>query len=170
MKPHHYLAVFIRFFAIGLFLFAVDQSHFLIQLIVFGETENYPIPIVLVFLSVFLPLFFSLVLWLFPVLISKGIVKPEMDQPIDPENKISIFFVMIVVLGLYLTFNALVDAVYYLTLWQLTGASGLYGSFNDGFSPETKANMYATAVELGLGFVLIFKSKRVAKKIFEIAT
>jgi len=156
-------------FSIGLFIFAVNQSHFLIQLIVFGEVKSYPVSIIVIFLGFFLPLFFSVALWFFPVLISKGILKREMDQSIDPENKISIFFVMIVVLGLYLTFNALIDSVYYFALWQFTESSSLYGGFNDIFSPETKANIYATAIKLALGFILVFKSKSVAKKIFEIA-
>ena len=170
MKPHHYLAIFVRLFAIALFIFAIQQSSYLFQLIIFGQIQLYQAPIFQIFLSLFIPIFISLVLWFFPVITAKSILKPEIDQDIEATSKLSIFFVIVSAIGLYVTFYALVDATYYFTLWQISNSPDSYGNYHDLFTPDIKDNIWATVVELAVGLILIFKGKTIAKKIFEISS
>ena len=65
MKPHHYLAIFVRLFAIVLFIFAIQQSSYLFQLIIFGEIQGFQPSVFPIFLSVFTPLLISIVLGFF---------------------------------------------------------------------------------------------------------
>lgn len=170
MKPHHYLAIFVRLFAIALFIFAIQQSSYLLQLIIFGEIQGYQAPVFQIFLSLFIPLSISLILWFFPVIAAKSILKPEIDQNIEPTDKVSIFFVAISAIGLYVTYYALVDVTYYFTLWQISSSPDTYGNYDDLFTPDLKANIWATVLEFAMGLLLIFKGKSIAKKIFDISS
>lgn len=170
MKPHHYLSIFVRLFAIALFIFAIQQSSYLFQLIIFGGIQGFQASVVQIFLSVFVPLLVSLALWFFPVIAAKSILKPEIDQNIEPTDKLSIFFVIVSSIGLYVTYYALVDVTYYFTLWQISSSPDAYGNYHDLFTPDLKANIWATALEFAMGLLLIFKGKSIAKKIFEISS
>ncbi len=169
MNPHHYLAILIRLFAIGLFIFSISQSSYFFYSIVFGVGQGFEISALQIFMSFFLPFVISVVLWFFPVIVAKSILKPEIDQAIKPINKDGISFLIIATLGLYVTFYALVDTVYYFSLWQISELSDGYGTIRNFFPPDVKANIWATLIELVLGVLLILKSKTIVKKVLEIA-
>ncbi|MGH1487373.1 MAG: hypothetical protein ACRBCI_14255 [Cellvibrionaceae bacterium] len=169
MKPHHYLAIFVRLFAVALFILTIKQSSYFFQWIFFDGIEGIEAPIFQIILSIIMPLFISIILWFFPVIVAKSILKPEINQNIEPTDKMSIFFVAISIIGLFTTFYALIDTFYYFTLWQVVNSPDNYNDIYRFFPADVKANIWATGIELLLGLLLIFKSKTIARKIFEIA-
>lgn len=135
-----------------------------------GGIQGRQVSILQISVSAFIPFFIGIVLWLFPVIVAKSILKSEINQEIEPTNKASIFSIMISTLGLYVSLYAFIDITYYFTLWQIASSPDNYGNTYDLFSPETKANIWATIAELILGLFLIFKSKAIAKKMFSMAS
>ncbi len=73
-------------------------------------------------------------------------------------------------MGLYVTSYALVDAIYYFSLWQIINSPDAYVGYHDFFTPDVKANVWATVVEFIVGLILIFKSKTIAKKYFKLSS
>lgn len=169
MKPHHYLAILVRLFAIALFVVAIKQSYSLFYLVLGVNPQGFYGSIWQIVVNFFMPFCMSLTLWFFPVIVAKSILKPEIDQTIEPLNKQCIFSVLVASLGLYVCLYAIVDATYYFTLWQFAASADNYGNVSNLFNEDTKANIWATGVELILGLTLILKSKTIAQKLFSIA-
>ena len=170
MKAHHYLAVFVRLFAIFLFAFSLKDFSYLLQLVLFDEEAVSYSSVIYAFVGPFVLFFISVFLWAFPVCLAQSILNTEKALDIEPLNKSTFFSLAVSILGLYMTAYALVDVFYYFSLWKLSNSSDIYALANDLFSPNQKANVLATILELIFGLLLIFKSKTVAKKIFQLSS
>ncbi len=166
MRPSQYLAIAVRIFSILLFLYGVRQSSFVIGLIGDGDTgvtASWAFAIT----SALLPIVVSIVLWCFPCAVANAIVKPEINDPIEPMGAQSVLTVLVLAIGLYALYYAIIDAVYWATLWQMAERSGdMEASFYLG--PENKANMVATAVELFISVVILMKARSVAHRMLRI--
>lgn len=167
MKPSHFLAITVRIFSIVLALYGIRQSSFLIELIG-GGLNGYAVSWAFASASTALPILVAILLWYFPVSVAKSIIKDEIDQPIKPIKPQSILTVLIASIAFYFMFYAIVDSVYWATLWHMAERS--YGTqaplyLND----ENKANMIATAIELFASFLILIRARSFAFKLWKIA-
>lgn len=88
-------------------------------------------------------------------------MKPEINEPMEPMGSHSVLTVLVLAIGLYAFYYAIIDAVYWAALWQMAERSGdMEASLYLG--PENKANMVATAAELFIAIVILMKARSVA--------
>ena len=91
---------------------------------------------------------------MFPITISKKIIKPELDFEIEPINYQSFLTVFILAIGLFLTFYVISDIVYWLTYSNMVSSGEL--------DPDAKAAIVTTAIEAIVAFALLCKAKTIA--------
>jgi len=168
MKSSHYLAIAVRLFSIVLFIFALRQSTSLIEVFLNDSINGMPVSTLFIAGTVLIPLIVSLLLWFFPLSVSKSILKQEMDQPIEPVNSTTILSVFVIAIGLYVFYYAFIDFVYWAVLWNMESHSQ-YSMAPLSLTEENKANMVATAVELVISVVLILKAKTLASNMLRFA-
>lgn len=167
MKPSYYLAVFVRMFSILLILYGLRQSSFLIGLVT-GELNGLTVSMAFAITSVVLPILVAVLLWCFPMKVAKTILKPEVDQPIEPMNAQSWLTVLLLAVATYYLYLALIDAVYWATIWQMSERShGGHAPLN--LIEENKANMLATIIELLVSATLILKARTISRKMLHMA-
>lgn len=167
MRPTHYLAITVRIFSILLFLYGIRQSSFLIELIG-GGWNGFNVSWGFAITSTILPILVATYLWYFPMIVAKSILKPEIDQPIAPMDVQSILTVLILAIALYFLYYAIIDAVYWITLWQMTERS--YSSEVPLYlNVENKANMVATAIELFVSISILLKARSLAYRMLRLA-
>lgn len=159
MKPHHYLAIGLRIFAILLFVYVFRQSMQQFTLLTSGSLHVANI-LIMPLLVTLLSLIAAIACWLFPITIAKNVIKPELDKEIQPLNYTSFLTVVILAIGLFLTFKAISDIVYWLTYLNIV-PSGAYDS-------EAKALMLATVVETVVAFALIGRARTIAHYLLRI--
>jgi hypothetical protein len=148
MKTQHYLAVFIKLFALILFLYFLKEFLFVIQL----GLENIWYELI----SFSIGMVASILLWMFPLTVSKTIVKPEINKEINPIGAKEFLTLLVITLGLFTLFYAISDTVYWVLVYKI-----MEGEIPSGVVAENTANMIATAVELLLSLLLITKSKNI---------
>lgn len=153
MKPHHYLGIGLRIFAIVLFVYVFRQSIQLFTFLTSGSLHVANIPIMPLLVTL-LSLIAAIACWLFPITIAKNIINPELDRDIQPVNYPSLLTVVILAIGLFLTFKAISDIVYWLTYLNIV-PSGAY-------DPDAKALMVATVVETVVAFALVGRARTIA--------
>lgn len=167
MKPTHYLAILVRIFSILLILLALRQSSFLVGLVT-GELNGLTVSVVFAISSVVIPILVAVFLWYFPMMVARKIVKSEMDQPIEAMNAQSLLTVLILAIATYYLYFAIIDAVYWAALWQMSERS--YGGQAPlNLSQENKANMLATIIELLVSAILILKARTISSKMLRLA-
>ncbi|WP_049630494.1 hypothetical protein [Cellvibrio sp. pealriver] len=170
MKSTHYLAIAVRLFSVILFLYGVKNSSFIFSLI-FDLGNQIPISTwSFAIASTVLPVVAASFLWMFPMLIANALIKPEMDQLVEPISVKSALAVLVSVIGLFFLFNGIIDSVYWMTLWKLANShdSGVVGNFH--FGSENISSMVATGVELLLSAFLILKSRACAYHMLRFAS
>jgi hypothetical protein len=167
MKPTHYLAAFVRVFSVLLFLYGLRQSLFVIGLVT-GELNGLSVPLVFALSSVVLPVLVAWFLWNFPMMVATSILKPEIDQAVEPMNAQATLTVLLLAIALVFLYLAIIDAVHWATIWQMAershrGQAPLY------LNEEHKANMLATTVELFVSAALILKARTLARKMLRVS-
>jgi hypothetical protein len=152
MKPHHYLAIIVRLFAICLFIYGIKFIPTIFNLILldsFSIVKKDFTPVIVIIII-------SYLLWKFPITISKLIINPEIDQEIKPMGTQKLLSVLIITLGLFTLYYGVVDTAYWI----------LYQKFmSDIPNNDQAANtiaMITTGVELVVSFILIAKAKTIA--------
>ena len=168
MKSSHYLAIAVRLFAIVIFLYALRQSTMLIELLMNGSINGMDVSIIFISITTLCPLIGAVLLWYFPFSITNSILRPEMDQAIEPMNAQSILTVFVLAIGLYAFYNAVIDSVYWLTLWHMSERSSYSGTPFD-IGGESKANMVATAIELGASIAILLKARSLSCRMLRLA-
>ncbi|SDS00201.1 hypothetical protein SAMN05216271_0930 [Halopseudomonas sabulinigri] len=167
MKPTHYLAILVRIFSVLLILFALRQSSFLLGLMT-GQLSGLTVSMAFAISSVVIPILVAIFLWYFPMKVAKTILKPEIDQPVEPMNAPSCLTVLLLAVATYYLYFAIIDAVYWATLWQMSERSqGAFAPLN--LSQENKANMLSTIVELLVSAILILKARTISRKMLSLA-
>lgn len=168
MKSSHYLAIAVRLFAIVLFIFSLRQSTSLVEVFLSDSINGMPVSTLFIAGTVLIPLIVSLLLWFFPLSVSKSILKPEIDLPIEPINSTIILTVFVLAIGLYVFYYAFVDLVYWAVLWNMESHSQ-YSMAPLSLTEDNKANMVATALELVISIGLILKAKTLASNMLRFA-
>lgn len=168
MKPNHYLAIAVRLFAIVLFLYALRQSTMLVQVLFNGDVNGANVSALMIFATSFCPLVIAMLLWYFPSSVANSILKPEMNQTIEPMSARSTLTVIILAVGLFAFYSAAVDAVYWLIAWNMTERNHYSGMLAD-LSGEQKASMITTAIELVTSIAIILKAKSLSYRMLHLA-
>ncbi|KZZ45712.1 hypothetical protein A3759_09005 [Thalassolituus sp. HI0120] len=155
-----YLAIGVRLFAIALAVSAIKNSYYFIQAVIenFGGFNHWPSWFIT---SVIVPIAFTVILWRFPLLVSHKIIKPELDDKLNPLTVQAFVQVMVAGLGLYFLFYAMVDVIYYLTLFWLSNQPADPDAFMY-MNSDTKANIVATAIELLVSAFILFKCRSIS--------
>lgn len=152
MKPHHYLALIVRLFAICLFIYGIKSIPIFFNLILLDSFSIVRKEFTLVIAIIII----SYLLWKFPITISKLIITPEIDQEIKPMGTQKLLSVLIITLGLFTLYYGVVDTAFWI----------LYHKFmSDIPSNDETGNtiaMITTGVELVVSFILIAKAKTIA--------
>lgn len=161
MKPRHYLAIAVRLFAVFLFLYSIQQSRTLLELIINGYANEVALPIWFGIAVSLLPLLASLLLWFFPLTVSQFILTDEINQPIEPINIQSLLAVFIIAIGLYYFYYAISDTIYWVTLWKMSSL-GTHDGIPISLPSESTVNIITTAFELAISLVFIFRAKTLA--------
>lgn len=168
MKSSHYFAIAVRLFAIILFLYGLKQSRWLVELLINGSLNGMGVSVAFLFVTSFVPLIVSLLLWMFPVTVSKSVIKPDMDLPVEPMESHSILVVLLLAIGLFTFYNAMVDSVYWAILWNISrdveeSTAPLY------LTLENRANMWVTGLEVLASVAIMVKARSIAKRMLEVA-
>lgn len=103
----------------------------------------------------------AIMCWMFPISIAKNIINPELDKDIQPVSYQSFLTVVILAIGLFLTFKAISDIVYWLTYSNIIPSGGL--------DADSKALMVATAIETVIAVMFISKAKTIARYLLRTA-
>jgi len=159
MKLEHLVALAVRLFAIVLALYAIRNGISLVpQFQKQGWEEATPFYIALMTSLIFL----SVILWKFPLTVARGLVNfRESSQTNDNLiNKKSIEAAAYTVLGLYLLFGVLSDAVYWATMLLLSNRNP---QLMFEFSIDQKATIFTTVIEFIFVLFLIFGSRRLVE-------
>ncbi len=164
MKPTYYFAIAVRLFAIYLFLYGIQRSSFIIEMIAVGASQFS----VSWFYSVVLtiaPILFAAYLWFFPLVIAKKIIKPELDQALEAIDPQGMLTILILAMALFFLYNAIIDGVYWVSIWQIIERSDSITSLAD----ENKADMIATGFEFAVSFILLMSAKSLARNLLNLA-
>ncbi len=159
MKDIHILAIIVRVFAIFLAVNAlISGSDLMVSL---SNQNGQSIPFSY-YMYPILSLFVSLVMFIFPMTVAKGIIPYKKSQTLDLasgsyEHQLS---TAIIVLGLYFLFDALVDMFYWIYLWIVYFQSS---SVEFVVTLDQKAGTAATVAELLMALFLIFGTRRIVK-------
>jgi len=168
MKSSHYLAIAVRIFSIVLFLYSLRQSSFLFQYLAEPIISERRASLLFVSASTLVPFVIAALLWLFPVSVAKSIVKPEIDQKVEPIQPQSALTILVLVIGLFAFYYAVVDSVFWLTLWHMSERSTFSGA-PLVLSMENKASMVATAIELFASVIILAKARSISRRMLSLA-
>lgn len=157
MKAHHYLSIGFRLFALWLVLFSIPNFAYFIENIAYGTVQGMEASL---FTSsvIYLPWpVIGVVLWFFPLTIASKIIPP--DANLTPENLSpkALLSVLISAIAIYFLYRSIMDCVYWGSVISLT-PGGIYTSI----TPDNKASIIATIIELAAAALLLIKSKQIA--------
>lgn len=94
------------------------------------------------------------------MIVAASIIRPELDKAFEPMGAANFLTVLVLAIGLYVSYFAISDAIYWLTLWQMsTGSDYLKSS---PFGAESKAAMFTTCIELVLASLFVFRARYVS--------
>jgi hypothetical protein len=168
MKSSHYLAIAVRLFAIMLFIYGLRQLLPMFELIASGTINGMAVSPFFAIASSIIPILFSVVLWIFPLSVSNSILKPEMDRDVVPLSQGSWLVIMLIGIGLYTLYYAIVDSMFWLYFLHMSSQSSL----SDApliMRGEDKANLVISILEVIASLFLILKSKTISKFILRIS-
>lgn len=163
MKPTHYFAILIRLFAIGLLIYSARQSSFLIELLREGSVQGYELSFTFALVSTLLPLVVAVLLWFFPLTVSRFVIRSEMDQAFEPIATQDLLTVLVLGIGVYVFYLTISDAVYWITLWQMSQDS--YTEANLYLGNDSKAAMVTTVIEFVIAAGLLLRARTVSAMI-----
>lgn len=156
MKIHILFAIFIRLFAVFLFLNSLSGFHILFKTIIEGGYSGQSLSIINTVIYSGLPIVFAIILWKFPIIISKIIIKEELDKEISFDSKIDFMYPMLLVLGLYLLFYSARDAIFWSFYLLFDSTDSVM------FVAENRANMVTTGIEIVVSMLVILNAKKIS--------
>ncbi|MFL0802025.1 MAG: hypothetical protein K6L80_16380 [Agarilytica sp.] len=168
MATQYHIAIIVKLFSVFLFLMSLKQLTYAIEFLISGTFEGMVSTFWLPTMNTLPWLGVSIVLWFFPVSVAKKIVPVEDPQEITPVTSGGILTVLLCALSVYFIYYAIVDSMYWFTLWQLMGSAS-YIDAPVQFTAENKANIYATLLELVFSVLLLINAKTAAGKISALA-
>lgn len=163
MKPHHYLAIAVRIASVFLIIFTVRQLAILLLAVASGIEFSIAVSSATLIISFMA----AALLWRFPLTIARSIVSSDLDNDIEPLKAQPVIMTLLLILGVYFAFNAVADALYWLSLSIIHSANDY--SRTPGIASENTANMIVTSLELVLAATLIVKARTITRLLVKIA-
>lgn len=167
MSPHQILTVCIRLVAVIWLLYTVSHLDSLFAYLDADSRLLLNKTTVLIF--ALLQVAACAILWFFPRSIAAKLL-PGRDTDATPAPSSSLEWqtLGVVCIGVWALTNAIPDALYWLTFFNMMAElSNLGWAY---FSPQQKAAMISTAVELIIGIWLVFGARGLASILFKIRT
>jgi hypothetical protein len=162
MELKKVIAIFLKFFAICLFLYTLNDAANWIPLL---ADPAYVPAVYFQLASILIVFLLSLFLWFFPLTVASKLL-PKTKETKNEVTSISysdLQTILFTTLGLYLLFNVLSDLVYWGSFLSIYGKS----SFDQPLiTPYDKAAIFTTVIELILVLLLLFGQSGL-KKAFE---
>jgi hypothetical protein len=168
MKSSHYFAIAVRLFAVVLFLYGLKQSTGLFIVLLTGSFNGADVPAIHFFVTSAAPLIVSAFLWFFPLTVSTHIVGSDLDLAVQPMATQSVLVVLVLGIGLFAFYNALMDAIYWTLAVNMSGneeepAASLH------LTVEDRASIWVTGIEVVVSLAIIGKARSIAKRMSEFA-
>lgn len=162
MNPTYYFGIIIRLFAIALFIYGVGKAEILLDFSSHSEYEVRPSTAFSVVKSI-LPIFISIILWLFPITIARKVLPPTNEQveAISPSSMLTVF---LIALGVYSLYYVLSDFAYWITLAHIF-VKDEYGNISKVLTNQDKASIFAAIIEFVIAIVFIAKAKTISSKL-----
>jgi hypothetical protein len=164
MKASNIFAILVRLFAIYLLMKAFHQTILLSNVLSEGNLNGMDVSLYLMAVYVGSPLIVGLMLWFFPSIVSRSIVKPEIETELTPIHLEPLIIVLVVAMGLYILIYSLSDLIYNATIIHLESRNDFPGID----SSEEKASFIATIFEIVAGLFLVFRARFIGTKILGI--
>lgn len=157
----HYLALFVKIFAVALFLYSIAILNRLLQIYLAGFTLESEPYILVTGLNFLVPLFLSIIFWKFPKLITKKIYNG--DENFGELHSMPLLASIIAGTGIFYLFHAFSDAMYWLVFMSSMNGSQDTTYIQGSMEHDYTAAIVVTAIELILALILILKCKSIAK-------
>ncbi len=167
MNAHYYLAIFVKLFATILIIVAVPM------LVQFSELYYYDVdtvPVIGMFgvgINGLIYLLLAIILWKFPLSISKRLLSPELDTKIVNFKPEYFLTVIILGIGIYYLFFSLSDSVYWVIYSQFVN-NQMYGA-PVMIDYDARIAMWVTGVELAMAIFLVFRAKTIANQLLKVS-
>lgn len=162
MNQVNYFGVIVRLFAIALFVYGIGRLEVVVS---YSNSASTIQPsIIFSMLSACLPIFISILIWFFPMMIARKIL-PDPEETLQPISSTSLLTVFVLAIGVYTFYYALVDAIFWLTYVHAFNRDN-YGMVELQLTGDNKANIFITAVEFVVSIVIIAKAKTISSKLF----
>jgi hypothetical protein len=149
-------------------LFGLAHANSLVSLLSRGAQTGLVVDYLYGIVATALPIFIAAVFWFFPLSLARFIVKPELDNEVSLIDAESFLTVLVVAISIFALYHAVVDAVYWGTLLNISSNAQRNGI---GFeiTAEHRANMVATGFELAAAILLLGKARAVSKLTLSVA-
>ncbi|MFC6438853.1 hypothetical protein [Bowmanella sp. JS7-9] len=168
MRSTHYLAIMVRLFSVALFLKAFERFALYLGVIWNEDTLGSPLFNFVDVLTIIILTIVAILLWSFPLSTAKSILTPELEQPVKPLLPITFLSVAIVGIALLTLYFAIADAVYWVTIWNLSKQEVMkLEPFY--FESQDIAAIWATTVQFGMSVILLLRPKTIASTLLRIA-
>jgi hypothetical protein len=167
MTPTQVVAVCLRFLAIVWLLYTLNHAYSLFAYL--GLQNQDPESIWFVWIQVAVQLLVCAALWFFPFTIASKLLPSHgaQSEPKIAHSMLDWQTLGVICIGLWALARAVPDVVYWATFMNISfsGDSGV-----SELSPDQKASLISTVVEIAVGLWLILGAKGFAALLFKIRT
>jgi len=168
MKSSHYLAIAVRLFAIALFIYGLRQLLPIIELVISGSINGMVVSPFFAVVIALIPIVFSIVLWTFPLSLSRSILKTDMDREVAPLSQDNWLVVILIGIGLYTLYYGLVDSIYWIYVLHISSENAM-SDVPLLMGAGDKANLVISIMEVVTSMIIILRSKTISNLILKIS-
>jgi hypothetical protein len=165
MHASDIVAVFIRVFAIFLFMSFFRQMAWLVEYFVNGSLAGNNISPTFSAFAAVPELIGGLFCWKFPQVIARSIVGLEADADVTSVSLEAIVTAAVIGLGLYFLIQSISDLIYYLTLFNMEASPG---AANFSLGANSIASAVATGFEIVIALLLVSRARQVMQLIMRV--
>lgn len=168
MKSSHYLAIAVRLFAIALFIYGLRQLLPIIELVISGSINGMVVSPFFAVVVALIPIVFSIVLWTFPLSLSRSILKTDMDREVAPLSQDNWLVVILIGIGIYTLYYGLVDSIYWIYVLHISSENAM-SDVPLLMGAGDKANLVISIMEVVASMIIILRSTTISKLILKIS-
>jgi len=168
MKSSHYLAIAVRLFAIALFIYGLRQLLPIIELVISGSINGMVVSPFFAVVVALIPIVFSIVLWTFPLSLSRSILKTDMDREVAPLSQDNWLVVILIGIGLYTLYYGLVDSIYWIYILHISSENAM-SDVPLLMGAGDRANLVISIMEVVTSMIIILRSKTISNLILKIS-
>jgi len=168
MKSSHYLAIAVRLFAIALFIYGLRQLLPIIELVISGSINGMVVSPFFAVVIALIPIVFSIVLWTFPLSLSRSILKTDMDREVAPLSQDNWLVVILIGIGLYTLYYGLVDSIYWIYILHISSENAM-SDVPLLMGAGDRANLVISIMEVVTSMIIILRSKTISNLILKIS-